>query len=174
MHTALGAAVLVLAVVAAYTDVRWGKIFNALTLPFALLGLTLNSIGGGWEGFLLSIGGLGVGFGLWMLSSFLGRIMGGGDIKLLMAFGALQGPGFLLLTLLYGALAGGIMALVVALRRGILVKTFRNLGASICMRAMGGAPMEISEGAGEVRLPYALALAVGAMVTLALTAGNGQ
>ena len=173
MHTALWAAVLVLAVTAAYTDVRWGKIFNALTLPFALLGLTLNSIGGGWEGFLLSIGGIGVGFGLWLLSSFLGRIMGGGDIKLLMAFGALQGPGFLLLTLLYGALAGGVMALVVALRRGLLMKTFRNLGALIYLRAMCGAPMEISEGAGEVRVRYAIALAVGAMVTLALTMGSG-
>lgn len=174
MHTALVAAVLVLAAAAAYTDLRWGKIFNALTLPFALLGLTLNTIGGGWEGLLLSIEGLGLGFGLWLLSSFLGRIMGGGDIKLLMAFGALQGPGFLLLTLLYGALAGGIMALVVALRRGILVRTLRSLGASMYLRATCGAPMEITEGAGEVRLPYAFALAVGAMVTLALTAGNGQ
>jgi len=168
MHTALVAAVLALAIAAAYTDLRWGKIFNALTLPFALLGLTLNSIGGGWEGFLLSIEGLGLGFGLWLLSSFLGRIMGGGDIKLLMAFGALQGPGFLLLTLLYGALVGGIMALVVALRRGILVKTFKSLGASMYLRAACGAPMAVSEGAGEVRLPYAIALAVGAMVVLAL------
>jgi prepilin peptidase CpaA len=164
MHTALVAAVLVLAIAAAYTDLRWGKIFNALTLPFALLGLALNSIGGGWEGFLLSIEGLGVGFGLWLLSSLLGRIMGGGDIKLLMAFGALQGPGFLLLTLLYGALAGGVMALVVALRRGILVRTFKSLGASMYLRATCGAPMEVSEGG--VRLPYAIALAVGAIIAL--------
>jgi len=54
------------------------------------------------------------------------------------------------------------------------VRTFKSLGTSMYMRATCGAPMEISEGAGEVRLPYALALAVGAMVTLALTAGNGQ
>jgi prepilin peptidase CpaA len=171
MHTALWGAVLVLAIAAAYTDLRWGKIFNALTLPFALLGLTLNTIGAGQEGFLLSVKGLGLGFGLWIVSSFLGRIMGGGDIKLLMAFGALQGPGFLLLTLTYGALIGGLMALVVALRRGLLARTFKSLGTALYLRAACGTRMEIAdpaEAGGEVRLPYAIALAVGAMVTLAV------
>lgn len=171
MHTVLWGAVFVLAIAAAYTDLRWGKIFNALTVPFALLGLILNSVGGGWEGLLLSMEGLAVGFGLWLVSGFLGRILGGGDIKLLMAFGALQGPAFLLLTLFYGALIGGVMALVVALRRGLLVKTFKSLGTSIYMRAACAAPMGLEAGNdsdGQVRLPYAIALAVGAILTLAL------
>jgi prepilin peptidase CpaA len=166
MHTVLWGAVLVLAVTAAYTDLRWGKIFNLLTVPFALLGLLLNSIGGGLEGFLLSLGGLGVGFGLWLASSFLGRIMGGGDIKLLMAFGALQGPGFLLLALLYGALIGGVMALLIALRHGLVRRTFRDLGASLYLRAACAVPMEMSEGGGGVRLPYAIALGLGAIITV--------
>jgi len=169
MHTVLWGAVFVLAIAAAYTDLRWGKIFNALTVPFALLGLILNSVGGGWEGLLLSMEGLAVGFGLWLVSGFLGRILGGGDIKLLMAFGALQGPAFLLLTLFYGALIGGVMALVVALRQGLLVKTFKSLGTSIYMRAACAAPMSLEAGSdGQVRLPYAIALAVGAILTLAL------
>ena len=171
MQMVLWGAVLSLALVAAYTDLRWGKIFNFVTVPFALLGLLLNSIESGLEGCLLSLGGLGVGFGLWLVSSFLGRILGGGDIKLLMAFGALQGPGFLLLALGYGALIGGVMAVVVALRRGLLAKTFKNLGASIYLRAAGVAPMDMADAAetgGEVRLPYAIALGLGAMVTLAV------
>ena len=160
--------VVVLAAVAAYTDVRCGKIFNAVTVPFALLGLALHAIGGGWEGVLLSLGGIGVGFGLWLVSSFLGRILGGGDIKLLMAFGALQGPGFLLWALGYGAVIGGVIAVVLALRRGMLGATFRSLGTSLYMRAAMSTPMEIADGAGSVRLPYAIALGAGALVALAL------
>ena len=169
MQMVLWGAVLALALVAAYTDLRWGKVFNFVTVPFALLGLLLNSIESGLEGFLLGLGGLGVGFGLWLLSSFLGRILGGGDIKLLMAFGTLQGPGFLLLALAYGALIGGTMAVVVALRRGLLAKTFKNLGAAIYLRSAGVAPMDMAdatEASGEVRLPYAIALGLGAIITL--------
>jgi len=162
------AAVIVLAIVAVYTDVRWGKIFNTVTVPFALLGLILNTVGGGWEGLLLSVEGIAVGFGIWLVSSFLGRILGGGDIKLLMAFGALQGPGFLLWALAYGAIIGGVMAIVVALRRGLVLRTLRSLGTSLYMRAAAAVPMEIEDGTGGVRLPYAIALGTGAMVALAL------
>lgn len=162
------AAVIVLAGIAIYTDVRWGKIFNAVTVPFALLGLVLNTVGGGWEGFVLSLEGIGVGFGIWLISSFLGRVLGGGDIKLLMAFGALQGPGFLLWALAYGAIIGGVIAVAVALRRGIMMRTMKSLGASLYMRAAAAVPMEIEDSAGDARLPYAIALGAGAMVTLAL------
>ncbi|MCD6362068.1 MAG: prepilin peptidase [Armatimonadetes bacterium] len=162
------AAVVVLAIIAIYTDIRWGKIFNVLTVPFALLGLVLNTVGGGWEGFALSIEGIGLGFAIWLVSSFLGRILGGGDIKLLMAFGALQGPGFLLWALAYGALIGGVMAIAVALRRRTMLKTFKSLGTSLYLRAAAAVPMEIEDGAGEVRLPYAIALGAGAFVALAL------
>jgi prepilin peptidase CpaA len=171
MTTINMAAVVALAIIAMYTDVRWGKIFNILTLPFALLGLALNSIGAGWEGFTLSIIGIAVGFALWIASSFLGRILGGGDIKLLMAFGALMGPQFLLWSLLYGALAGGVMAIIVALRKGVLQDTFKSLGTSLAMRAVAATPMEIGDRAGEVRLPYAIALGAGAFVALALQMG---
>jgi len=165
------AAVVLLAIIAMYTDVRWGKIFNTLTLPFALLGLALNSIGAGWEGFTLGMLGIALGFALWLASAFLGRILGGGDIKLLMAFGALMGPQFLLWSLLYGALAGGVMAIIVALRKGVLQDTFKSLGTSLVMRAVASAPMEIGDRAGEVQLPYAIALGAGAFVTLILQMG---
>lgn len=168
------AASVVLALAAIYTDVRWGKIFNWLTVPFAVLGLGLNTLGfnpaveAGWPGLLLSLEGIGAGFALWLVSKFLGRILGGGDIKLLMAFGALLGPLFMLWTLVWGALIGGVMAVVMVLRRGLLLKTFRKLGTSLYLRAAVSTPMEITESAGEVRLPYAIALGVGSLVTIAL------
>jgi prepilin peptidase CpaA len=168
MENVLIVASVVLAIAAAYTDIRWGKIFNVMTVPFALLGLTLNTIGGGWEGLLLSVGGIAAGLALWMVSNVLGRILGGGDIKLLMAFGALLGPIFMLWTFALGALIGGAMAIVMALRRGMLQKVLRQMGTSLYLRAAMSTPMEISDGAGEVRLPYALALGVGALVAIGI------
>ncbi len=157
-----------LALAAVYTDVRWGKIFNWLTVPFAALGVVLNTVAGGMDGLLLSLGGIAAGFGLWLVSNFLGRILGGGDIKLLMAFGALLGPGFMLWTFAWGALVGGVIAVVMALKRGLLLRTLRQMGTSIYMRATCAAPMEITDGAGEVRLPYAIALGAGALISIAL------
>lgn len=168
MENVLIAASVVLAIAAAYTDIRWGKIFNVMTVPFALLGLTLNTIGGGWEGLLLSVGGIAAGFALWMVSNVLGRILGGGDIKLLMAFGALLGPMFMLWTFVLGALIGGAVAIIMALRRGVLQKVLRQMGTSLYLRAAMSTPMEISDGAGEVHLPYALALGAGALVAIGL------
>jgi len=164
---------IVLAISAAYTDIRWGKIFNWLTVPFALLGLVLNSVGAGWEGLLLSVGGIAAGLGLWLVSNFLGRILGGGDIKLLMAFGAMLGPLFMLWAFAWGALIGGVMALAIAIRRGLVAKTLRQMGTSLYMRTAFATPMEISDGAGEVRLPYAIALGAGALVTIAVRTWGG-
>lgn len=174
MDRVLIAASVVLVLIAAYTDIRWGKIFNAITVPFALLGLTLNTVAGGLEGLLLSLGGLGAGFALWLVSNFLGRILGGGDIKLLMALGALMGPIFMLWTFGIGAIVGGVMAIAISLKQGLLGKVVRQMGTSIYMRARFSEPMEITDGAGEIRLPYAIALGLGALITIGIRFWQGQ
>jgi len=174
MDRVLIVASVVLVLIAAYTDIRWGKIFNVITVPFALLGLTLNTVAGGLEGLLLSLGGIGAGFALWLVSNFLGRILGGGDIKLLMAFGALMGPIFMLWTFCIGALVGGIMAIAISLKQGLLGKVVRQMGSSLYMRAKFSEPMEITDGAGEVRLPYAIALGLGALITIGVRLWQNQ
>lgn len=173
MNMVLIIASVVLALAAAYTDIRWGKIFNWVTVPFALLGLTLNSVAGGMEGSLLSLGGIAAGFALWLVSNFLGRILGGGDIKLLMAFGALLGPGFMAWTFALGAVIGGVMSIVIAIRRGVLAKIIKQMGTSVYMRTAFATPMEITDGAGEIRLPYAIALGAGALITIAVRLVRG-
>ena len=173
MDRVLIIASVVLALAAAYTDIRWGKIFNALTVPFAALGLVLNTVGGGLEGLLMSLAGIGAGFVLWLISNFLGRILGCGDIKLLMAFGALMGPLFMLWTFAIGAVIGGIIAIGVSLRHGLLGKIIKQMGTSIYLRAAFSEPMEIADGAGEVRLPYAIALGLGALITIGVRVWSG-
>ncbi len=152
---------------AVYTDVRWGKIFNYLTGPAIALGLIINSLSG-IDGFLHSIEGVGLAFGLFLISSLLGRILGGGDIKLLTAIGALQGPVFLAWTICGTAIIGGVLAVIIALRYGILLEKLKTLFATCYMRVTFQVPMEMEDNkATEPRLPYAIAIGLGTIATIA-------
>jgi prepilin peptidase CpaA len=97
--------------IAALTDLVWGRIFNWLTLPAFLLGVGASAWSGGWLGAGQAVLGAAVGLVLygWM---FWLRIMGGGDIKLLMALGAWGGPRYALHLALFSLFLGGAMALV--------------------------------------------------------------
>jgi prepilin peptidase CpaA len=106
-----------LLLVASVTDLLWGKIFNALTFPFLVVGLGLRYFSFGRED--LSIGLLAVGTAaLVFFPLYYAHIMAAGDVKLLMAAGAWLNPSQTLklaaLTIVIGALAG------------ILIRLFRN------------------------------------------------
>ena len=152
---------------AVYTDVRHGKICNTFTIPGIVVGLILNALGG-LHSFWRSLAGLGVGLGLLGLSCLLGRILGGGDIKLLMAVGALQGPVFLLWTIVYAAIIGGVLAVIIALRHGILLRKLKAVFASCYLRLFCRVPMDFEEGeaAGGPRLPYAIAISLGTVAAI--------
>ena len=66
----VAAITLIVAAIAVYTDVRWGKIFNAVTVPAMGVGLTLNAVVDGPAGLLMSVGGIAVGLGLFVISGF--------------------------------------------------------------------------------------------------------
>ena len=155
--------------VAVYTDVRWGKILNAVTVPGMVLGLILNTLDAGVVAGLVktSLLGIGVGLGLFFLSAFLGRILGGGDIKLLIAVGALQGPGFLLQTIVATALIGGVLAVAIALCNRILTTKLKSLVAGCYLRIAHKTPMRLEDSTGP-RLPYAIAIGLGAVVVMAV------
>lgn len=100
---------------AAITDVRWSKIPNIITFPLAGLGLLIHGVSNGLNGFLFSLEGLGLGFGLLLIFYMLGG-MGAGDVKLFGAVGAVIGPSdvfiaFLITTCLGGLYAIGLMLL---------------------------------------------------------------
>lgn len=115
------AVIYAMAVVATVTDVREGKVHNWLTAPGALLGLVLNTAFLGLDGLLSSLLGLAIGLSIWFLMPLIGRPLGGGDVKFLMAIGALLGPVYLLHVMLLSGLWAGLMAIVMAARRGTLV-----------------------------------------------------
>ena len=161
-------AVVAIGAAASFCDLRTRRVPNALTLGAAAIAVALHTVVSGWSGLLMAVGGWVVGLVLFApLYALQG--MGAGDVKLLAAIGAWLGPVGALWTALYGAMAGGVLALAVALSRGYATKALRNVGAILRAWSMTG-PQPVSgltlADASSVRLPYALPLAVGAMVTL--------
>ena len=161
-------AIAAIALTAALWDLKSRRVPNALTLGGALLGLAMHAVLNAWFGLAFALSGWAVGLLLFFPVFALGG-MGAGDVKLLAAFGAWLGPWGALWTALYGALAGGLMALVVVLARGYTSAALRNvwslLGSWILVGVRPVEGVTLSSSAGP-RLPYAVPLAVGALLTV--------
>ncbi len=163
---------LVCALIGSVFDVRSRRIPNFITLPGIVLGLLLHFVFGGWKQLgLAALAGLIC--GALFLIFWLAGGMGAGDVKLMTAVAAIAGMPLVPWLLILTALAGGVMALGLALWRGKLKETIRNVGAlALHHRIEGLAPhpqLNIAN-ARTLRLPYALAVAVGTATTLFLTA----
>lgn len=156
----------ILLLISVYTDVCYQRIYNKVTVPFAALGLGLNIYGRGAAGILFSLEGILLGLALYFASAFLGRIIGAGDCKLLAAVGALQGWHVLLWCILYTMLAGGVLAVIVALLRGVLKHSVSRVWRSLYMRLSYKTPMDITQAGDKMRLPYAVAIALGTAAAL--------
>lgn len=85
----MGWAYAAVALVAAITDYRSGKIYNWLTLPALLFGFIVSVVVG-----LPTLAAAAAGVGLaalFFIPLFLTGVLGGGDVKLLMAMGTVLG-----------------------------------------------------------------------------------
>ncbi len=107
--------------------------------------------------------GIALAFGLPL---FALRGLGGGDVKLLAAVGAFLGPGRLITALLAAGVAGGVLAVAVALRRGVLLPALLGTGGLLRRWATLGRAGERRTLAspGAITVPYGVAIAVGAVV----------
>jgi prepilin peptidase CpaA len=158
-----------IAVVGGVWDIQTRRIPNYLTLGSAALGFLYALYSGGWQALLFTAAaGWLVGFALFM-PFFLLRGLGGGDVKLLAALGAWLGPAGMLTLAFYTAIAGGVLALVAVLSKGYLGKALGNIWLLLChWRVAGPRPLqEISlENPRAPRVPYGVAIAAGALVTI--------
>jgi prepilin peptidase CpaA len=149
--------------VALYTDLRWCRIYNKLTLPCILIGLVLNTLYLGTHGFLLSVGGIGLIFLLYITLAPAAGI-GGGDVKLMMAVGSLMGAGFLINALLLTAIIGGIMSLIVMMKHRILGSTTKRMATNLYMKLILRAPADMATGTSGVKFRYSLAITLGCIL----------
>jgi prepilin peptidase CpaA len=153
---------------ACVTDLRSARIPNALTFGAACTGLAFHVVAPQGSGFAFAGAGLLVGLLVFFPFFALGA-MGAGDVKLMAAIGVWVGWQPALNVALYGALAGGVLAGVVAMWQGYLRQALRNISALLSYwRHVGLKPLpELTLEAGQgLRLPYALPIMAGLMVTI--------
>lgn len=102
-------AIFLLATLAIASDLAFGKIFNWLTMSMALLAVLYAVVTSGIAGVLPAALGLIAGLVLYGWMFWMG-ILGGGDVKLLMAFGAWGGIRYTVDVAVLGILLGGVMS----------------------------------------------------------------
>jgi len=161
IHQALWILPALFAAGAGYTDYRWRRIPNWLTVPGLALGIAVNSIARGWPGARESL--LGAGLGLLILLPFvLVRSLGAGDWKLVGALGAFLGPRHLLTVLFATLFIAGLMALILVIWKRRLRQTFRNVGRMLAAMVSLHLPgPEVSlDNPETLKVPFGIAVAI--------------
>jgi prepilin peptidase CpaA len=158
----------VCAVAGSVFDVKSRRVPNFITGPAFLLGLSMHAAHGGWRELLSSLAA-GLICGFVFLVFYLAGGMGAGDVKLIAAVGCVAGLSHITYILVLTAIAGGVMAVGLALVRGRLQQTIMNVAALASHHRNEGLrphPDLNLSNAQTLRLPYALAIAGGCMLTL--------
>lgn len=157
-----------LAAVVAYYDVRYRRIPNAFVLAAFIGGVAMNSIVGGVQGVLTSLGGCALAFGLMFMLHIFGA-MGAGDVKLFAAIGAITGVQLVIPTFLVVVLTGGLLATVSILRSGMLVTTIHRV-LQIFVGMLPGWQMPKFAVPTDRRhtIPYGVAITLGSIISIAI------
>ena len=169
---------LALLIVAAYTDLSRGKVYNWCTYLAIGLGLGLGHIldayrPGGHAYLINSILGIVMALLVFALPYFLGWI-GGGDVKLFAAIGALAGASvgghyFVLYAAVYSAVVGAVIAIGVLIWRGRLWEGLKgSVRVLVTLRRRKpeaqGEGEEPADDLKDLTIPYGFAIATGTMI----------
>jgi prepilin peptidase CpaA len=156
--TSLFALLLIACAVAVVTDLNARRIPNWLTVSLAAFALGLQATHG-WIAFANA-------FACGVLVLFVGsfahraKILGGGDVKLLAAGACTLGFPAGIIFVLYTFIGGGFLALGFAIAQRRLRSTFANV------RDLAVTRTAIPDTASSARMPYAVAIAFGALATV--------
>ncbi len=152
-----------LLVAACATDVRTRRIPNRLVLVLALSGVASSiAILGAGAGLSRALAGAGVGFAVWMPFHLL-RLLGAGDVKLFAASATWLGARGALEAALLAAIVGGVLSLFWMLRVRGVAGSLRSLGIAMSVPSVL-MNNHAERHPGGIRMPYGVALAVGAGV----------
>jgi prepilin peptidase CpaA len=155
---------LVIASIAAVTDVRAARIPNWLTYGGLAVAFIFRSALG-YQALRSGLIGLIVAGGVFALLFLIGG-MGGGDVKLMSAVGAWAGSSQAVPVLITSAIAGGILAVCYMIFSRRVVMTLRNSLELVQHHANVGlrphAYLNVDE-ASAMRVPYGVAIAMGTL-----------
>jgi prepilin peptidase CpaA len=168
LFIAIAALLIPLAVIITYYDVRYRRIPNAFVLATLASGLIINTIYGGLNGTLMSLGGCAIAFMLMFVLHLFGA-MGAGDVKLFAAVGSLTGANMVLPTFLVVILTGGALALLLTLRSGAVRTTMQRV-LQILVGLLPGWEMPRFAVPADRRhtIPYGVAITFGSLISLAI------
>jgi prepilin peptidase CpaA len=164
-HWIAGGAV-ILCGAAAWCDLRYRRIPNAITLPAVLVALCLHTLTHSWTGLGFSLAGM-VAAAAFVLPGYLLGFTGAGDVKLLAAVGALLAFPAAIFAALLSLILGGVLSIVVSLWRHDVSRLFMNtfgLGKWLLVRSAGvpvPAPERSSRG-----VPLGVAIAIATLVVV--------
>ncbi len=154
--------------VAAITDVRDGRIPNWLTVSLAVFGMVVQSWQQGWDGFLFSLGGMGLGLACLMFFYIKGG-MGAGDVKLLGAIGTILGPSQVVFAFAFAAMLGGLYSLALLSNQGGLRQAWDRVFLLLStLKVTRTLPVSGGQNPAEPKLRYALVLGLGTVITQTL------
>jgi prepilin peptidase CpaA len=155
-------------VVAAVTDVREGRIPNWLTVSLAVFGIGVHSWTHGWDGFLFSLEGLGVGL-VCLIYFYLKGGMGAGDVKLLGAIGTILGPGQVIFAFACAAMLGGLYSLALLFNQGGFLHVWERIFLLLStLKVTRTAPVVGDRLSTDPKLRYALVLGLGTVIAQTL------
>jgi prepilin peptidase CpaA len=158
----------VCAIAGSVFDIKSRRIPNFITFPALFLGLLMHLLLGGWTQ-MLSAFAAGIICGAVFLVFYLAGGMGAGDVKLILAVGCIAGMPHIGYLLALTAISGGAMAIGLAMARGQLKQTVTNVLTLTSHHASQGLrphPELNLLNSKTLRLPYALAIAGGSILTL--------
>jgi prepilin peptidase CpaA len=161
--------VIILVMAAGVIDFITHRISNLLTVGGFLIALSLQLSFYGWDGLTNGLVGFFVAFIIYFPLYVLGW-MGAGDVKLMAAVGGFIGWPDTLLVVGLSTAAGSITAIAILIVRGGFVEYISRYGSMLhCLLSTGQfayvAPKEGS--AAMTRFPYAFAITLGTLATLA-------
>ena len=164
-HWIAGGAVL-LCGTAAWCDLRYRRIPNAITLPAVVVALCLHGATHAGPGLLLSLAGM-VAAAALVLPGYALGFTGAGDVKLLAAVGALLAFPTALFAALLSLVFGGVLSVLISLWRrslsGLLLNTL-GMGRWLLIRTAGvpaPAPTRSLKG-----VPLGVAIAIATLVVV--------
>ena len=170
-----GGLVIVL-LISAVTDLYQRRIPNVVTGPTICIALITYCLIGGLDGFLFSLGGLALGFIVFLLPYLMGG-MGAGDVKLMSGVGAVLGFRHTIVACLFVAVAGGVIALGLMVYRGTVKQTLSRIFMSLLFLGANKDASLLKFEKNELRqdgIPFAVAIASGVCLFLVYQVVNKE
>lgn len=155
-----GIVMIVVVLLAAVTDLLYGKIYNWVTYPAVVAGLVMSLVLPQGEFIDSLLGAVCAFLVFYLLHLRMG--LGAGDVKLMAAVGALRGLGFVVVASYYTIFAGAILGLLVLAWRGRLLSSVQWLGLS-ASAAVANQPRPPKPAGGLNTMPFGPAICLGVM-----------